>query len=103
MNSGEYVNGGGMSLHAPSIIAMGKDAFIAFYIDRITFIQDVLQRRKYLTGKFEECERLMEPVRYKTGLSTPPSEVSAPVAEAKYASTPVKRTSKERKSTEKKE
>jgi hypothetical protein len=103
MNSGEYVNGGGMSLHAPSIIAMGKDAFIAFYIDRITFIQDVLQRRKYLTGKYEECEELMNPVRYKSVLSTPADEVSAPVDEPKDVSTPVKRTSKARKSTEKKE
>lgn len=103
MNPGEYVNGGGMSLHAPSIIAMGKDAFIAFYVDRITFINDRLGRIKYLTGKYEDCVNLMNPPKYKAAECVAEEQECTSEPECECHDKPVKRTSKTRKSTEKKE
>ena len=103
MSTGEYVNGGGMSLHAPSIIEMGKEAFIAFYLDKITFIQDEPERLKYLTSKYNECVELMNPPRYKTIINDGKIDLETTEPEAQGNEVHEKRTSKTRKSTEKKE
>lgn len=103
MNPGEYVNGGGMSLHAPSIIAMGKDAFIAFYVDRITFINDRLGRIKYLTGKYEDCVNLMNPPKYKAAECVAEEQECNSNTGCECSDNKTKRSSKTRKSTEKKE
>ncbi len=96
----EYLTVKGMQVSIPFTLQQGKEAFIAFYVDKITFIAEE-QRVKFLTGIYEACEKEQEVIKYKSEVET--NDTVTEQIEPKPESEPVKRTSKTRKSTEKKE
>lgn len=61
----EYIKRGRLCLHAPSIVAQDFDDFLSYWMPKCLWIADELERKKYLTAVYKECQDAMTPVKYK--------------------------------------
>ena len=96
------VKAGGADFHAPSALLLTKVQFVEKYLALgfCNWIEKMEDRRKYLTGIYEECERLMIKPKYKAVEDKPEVEAEAP-QENEVAEPVLKK--RVRKHTEKKE
>ena len=57
-----YAEGGGASFYAPYVVTMTQVEFIDKYINGKFFAwRDEKKRKKFLTSKYQECQRIMNP------------------------------------------
>jgi hypothetical protein len=95
-----YVDGGGMSVHAPTAASMSQQEFIDLWIGRINWIHDHTAKVKFLTDKYKDCQNVMKPPKYRGNV---PENAVDPESLDNTVESPEKKTVKttKRKASEK--
>lgn len=97
------VKAGGASFNAAAAMSLTRDQFVERYM-RLNFanwIESESERRKYLSGMWDECKRRTEKVKHKQPEEPKQEEATETEQESKPA--PVVKEVRSRKHTEKKE